>query len=335
MSTALINSSIKINLALNTVQELQAFCAILAKTDMVPKHYQGKPDSILVAAMHGQELGLPVLQALQSIAVINGVPSIYGDAGLAIVRSSGLLDEFDEWLEIDGQRVKEIPNLIEAEQKGHRIVQWCLSKRKGAKTPRVTTYSVNDAKTAKLWLKKGYNGQDTPWCTAPSRMLMFRARGFNLRDEFGDVLKGMKFVEEVQDYDVEMAPTTDGSFVMTADTTVPADPKKSNLGELLKKAAPPESAPMEAAPAASPAAAPPAEPAPAEPPVAPGPPSESELLLAEIKESLATLGKKAKGTAMINGIRTVFKLKGAEMYPADPVHWPLYAKALKEMVSKL
>lgn len=92
---------------------------------------------------------------------------------------------------------------------------------------------------------------------------------------------------------------------------------------------------MEAAPAASPAAAPPAEPAPAEPPVAPGPPSESELLLAEIKESLATLGKKAKGTAMINGIRTVFKLKGAEMYPADPVHWPLYAKALKEMVSKL
>jgi hypothetical protein len=31
-------------------------------------------------------------------------------------------------------------------------------------------------------------------------MLMFRARGFNLRDNFTDVLKGFKTVEEVQDY---------------------------------------------------------------------------------------------------------------------------------------
>ncbi|MFZ8927531.1 MAG: hypothetical protein ACO3CU_12320, partial [Candidatus Nanopelagicales bacterium] len=38
----------------------------------------------------GREIGLGTLQALQSIAVINGRPSVWGDAMLALVRGSGL-----------------------------------------------------------------------------------------------------------------------------------------------------------------------------------------------------------------------------------------------------
>ena len=44
----------------------------------------------------GAEIGLQPLQAMQNIAVINGRPSLWGDAVLALVRSSGLLEQFEE-----------------------------------------------------------------------------------------------------------------------------------------------------------------------------------------------------------------------------------------------
>ena len=51
-------------------------------------------------------------------------------------------------------------------------------------------FSVQDAKRAGLWGKMSASGKPTPWVLYPDRMLLFRARGFNLRDNFGDVLKG-------------------------------------------------------------------------------------------------------------------------------------------------
>lgn len=230
--------SVSLNLELKTLEEARGYCKILASTELVPKSYRGKPDDIMVAGQMGARLGLDIFQALQSIASINGVPSVYGDAGLAIVRASGFLEEFDEWLEIDGQRVKEMPNLIEAAEQGHRIVQWCKSKRKGAPHPRLTSYSVTDAKVARLWLKKGYNGQETPWCTSPGRMLMFRARGYNLRDEFSDVLKGMRFAEEVQDYDMDMQPDASGTYKPVPPTEEENGKKSSALGTVLKASVP-------------------------------------------------------------------------------------------------
>src|SRR4051812_45815453 len=54
---------------------------------------------IAVAFLYGMEIGLKPMQALQSIAVINGKPSIYGDAALAMVRDSGKMEAFKEWIE--------------------------------------------------------------------------------------------------------------------------------------------------------------------------------------------------------------------------------------------
>lgn len=198
-------SSVSVALTLNTLPALREFCAVLAQTEMVPKGYRDKPDNILVAMIHGQELGLPPLQALQSIAVVNGVPSIYGDAGLALVRGSGKLEDFDEWFEVDGVRQdgSSFPIQKWAEE-GKAIVAVCMSKRIGAKRPRITTYSVNDAKRAGLWAKEG------TWQTVPQRMLMWRPRSWNLRDEFGDVLKGLAIYEEAMD--LEATPGADGVY---------------------------------------------------------------------------------------------------------------------------
>ncbi len=188
--------SVSVSLNITTISDLRDFCKILAGTEMVPKAYINKPDNILVAMLHGQEVGLPHLQALQSIAVINGIPSIYGDSALSLVRASGLLEDIDEWIEVDGVRQEGPFPIMSLAKDGKSIVALTMTKRKGMR-PRTTSFSVDDASRAGLWGKTG------PWSTVPQRMLMWRARSWNLRDNFGDVLKGLAIYEEAQDIDTE------------------------------------------------------------------------------------------------------------------------------------
>lgn len=183
--------------------EVYRWCDMVSRSTLVPKAYKDKPGDIMVAVQFGTEIGLKGLQSLQSIAVINGTPSIYGDAALALVRSSGMLEDFDEWIEVDGVRQVGAVDIISLDGKGKQIVQYCMSKRKGMKA-RTTAFSVADAKQAKLWMKKNKNQwgeSDSPWVTSPQRMLMFRARSWNLRDNFGDVIKGLPLYEEALDFD--------------------------------------------------------------------------------------------------------------------------------------
>jgi hypothetical protein len=168
---------------IDSIDALFRFAKAVSLSGMAPKGME-KPETILVAVQMGLELGMTPMSALQNIAVINGRPGIFGDAALALVRQSGLC----EWIE------------EKLEGKGDERVAICRSKRKGDPRPRETSFSVQDAKLAKLWGKRGRDGQDTPWTTYPERMLQFRARGFNLRDNFPDVLKGFKTTEELQDY---------------------------------------------------------------------------------------------------------------------------------------
>jgi len=59
--------------------------AAFAGSGMVPKAYEGKPEAVFVAMQMGAELGIPPLQAVQNIAVINGKPGVYGDMGKALL----------------------------------------------------------------------------------------------------------------------------------------------------------------------------------------------------------------------------------------------------------
>src|ERR1700678_56477 len=70
-----------------TLQEAIEFAKLIADSGMVPKDYINRPGAIVVALQMGMEVGLQPMQALQSIAVINGRPSIWGDGALAIVKT--------------------------------------------------------------------------------------------------------------------------------------------------------------------------------------------------------------------------------------------------------
>ena len=156
------------------IQEAMQMADMLAKSQMVPKCYQNKPQDTLVAMMMGSELGLNPIQALQNIAVINGKPSIYGDAMLALVQNhpafGGIKEIYDE----------------------NAMVATCTVWRKEGEKHTVT-FSKADAEKAGLWGKAG------PWSQYPKRMQTFRARGFALRDQFADALAGLISREEAED----------------------------------------------------------------------------------------------------------------------------------------
>lgn len=161
-----------------TMEEAMKFSEMLARSSMVPRQYQGKPEDVMVACQWGREIGLAPMQALQNIAVINGKPSVYGDAAMALVQASPVCEGIEEMIENEGTS---------------NPVAICIAHRKGRK-PVVAKFSVEDAKRAGLWGKQG------PWTAYPKRMLQMRARGFALRDAFPDVLKGLITAEEAADY---------------------------------------------------------------------------------------------------------------------------------------
>ena len=68
------------------------------KSGMAPKGVS-TAEQAMVTILHGMEVGMTPMMALQSIAMINGRPSIYGDGALGLVQGSGLLEWSKEYLE--------------------------------------------------------------------------------------------------------------------------------------------------------------------------------------------------------------------------------------------
>lgn len=157
-----------------TMQEVMDLAELMSKSEMVPKIYQGKPGNVTVAILAGSPLGLNPFSACQSFAVINGTPSLFGDALLGIVRGSGLLTKISETVSENGQ------------------VATCFITRRG-EDPVCRTFTMDEAKKAGLLGKQG------PWQSYPKRMLQMRARAFALRDVFPDILRGIGIAEEIED----------------------------------------------------------------------------------------------------------------------------------------
>lgn len=167
-------------------REAMEFATTIAKSDLVPKDYRGKPANVLVAVQMGSDLNLQPMQALQSIAVINGRACLWGDGMLAVVQGHR------DW----GGKIE--PPVDES-----TMTATCIIKRRG-QPDTVRTFSQADAETAGLW------GREGPWRTHPKRMLQMRARSFALRDAFADALRGIGSADEMSDVvDAKTGETTE------------------------------------------------------------------------------------------------------------------------------
>lgn len=165
--------------SLKSMEEIFIFAKAVLDSGMAPRSFD-TPQKILVAVQMGMEIGLSPMSALQNIAVINGKPTIYGDAVPGVCNATGLVENCKD----------ETVGVADTDTWGYRVTV----QRKGRADPVVRTFTVKDAKRASLWGKTG------PWSQYPDRMLLMRARTFALRDAFPDALRGLPTYEESRDH---------------------------------------------------------------------------------------------------------------------------------------
>ena len=145
--------------------------------------------------MQGMEIGVPPMQAVQLLAMINGritahseaVPGILLAKGFRIERSWTGTAMTDDWTA-------------------------CCKVTRPDGQFEVGTFSVKDAKQARLWeqapTKTAYGktkDNDSAWFRYPKRMLMARALGFASKDIAADALRGIMVREEAEDIEPSVA----------------------------------------------------------------------------------------------------------------------------------
>lgn len=156
-----------------TLSEALECAEMIAKSSMIPSNYRGKAGDVLIAGQMGAELGVPWLQALQGICVINGNPSVWGDLALALVRNHPKFEDMNETYDEDTRTAT------------------CTIKIKDQMTPVTQSFSWADACQAQLSTKDTYKKYRR-------RMLQMRARSWCMRDAIPEALKGLKLAEDQQ-----------------------------------------------------------------------------------------------------------------------------------------
>lgn len=151
------------------IEQVFRLATAISKSGLAPSTMKD-PEKIVVAIMHGMEIGLLPLQSVQKIALINGRPAIWGDALPALLWARGFKIE---------------------ESVADCVATCTVIRPDGSRITR--TFSEAEAK------KAGLLGKPGPWQQFPQRMLAMRARGFACRDGAADVLSGLYVAEELAD----------------------------------------------------------------------------------------------------------------------------------------
>lgn len=159
-----------------SIEEVFRLAQAIAKSGLAPGTL-GTPEKITIAIMHGLEIGLPPMMSVQKIAVVNGRPTIWGDAVPALLWSRGF--------KLDEACVDNVATCTVTRPDGHKTTR---------------TFSEADARRAGLWGKAG------PWQQYPGRMLQMRARGLAARDGAADALSGLYLQEELDGGELTVVP---------------------------------------------------------------------------------------------------------------------------------
>lgn len=143
-----------------------------------------RPEKLVPIIIAGMEVGLGVMQSVESIYMTNGRPSLFGDVGKALILQSGLLEYQRDSLAGEGDDRKAVVVL----------------KRRG-QPERTVEYPLAQAKRLRSY--KTQQGKGGPWADDPDNMLLWRAKWRAWRAEFPDVLRGLTGAEEEEPVTVE------------------------------------------------------------------------------------------------------------------------------------
>jgi hypothetical protein len=201
---------------LKTLDDQFRWAQYVIDSGLAPKAYT-KPSQVMVAAQYGVELGFSgPMTSLKAIHVIEGSPSLSGQAALGLCWSKGIF-------------AKVLP--IEHIGVGDDRYAIFSAIRKGNDGYLTTSFSIAEARKAGLLDKKN-------WKNSPDDMLDWRAIGRWMKRYASDVTLGLPLAEEAQDYDltienpkprIEPRPQ-DAAPLEFADAIIVDDDEPSTLG---------------------------------------------------------------------------------------------------------
>lgn len=216
-----MSTEITVSLQRDDVAARMDYAKALSVSDILPKAYIGKPGNVLVAVEAGMALGLPPIQAINGINVINNRPALSADLMAAIVRKAG------HKLRVREEGMSVTATLIRCDDPDYEYkVVWDQAK----------------AQQAKLWGKAG------PWTDYPTQMLRSRAISEVCRQGASDALFGFIYTPD----EVENIPASSPSH--SSYTPPPARPahQEAAQADTRHEPAPTQDAPVETGEAITP-----------------------------------------------------------------------------------
>jgi hypothetical protein len=151
--------------------EMFRYASFLARSNLIPKSLLGKPSDILVVLLKGRDLGLTPMQSIAGINVIDGKAEVGALTMVALIRKSGLCEEW---------------RLVHSDTK--RAV--FSTKRRGDSEFTIFEYTIEEAESAGL-TTKGYNPAKSPWNTQRRTMLRRRCQSMLAREVYPDIVGGL------------------------------------------------------------------------------------------------------------------------------------------------
>ena len=171
-------------------EALKEQAAVIVKSGLAPSSVD-TPEKVIVIALKGREVRIPMMQALSHVHVIDGKPTFSAELMRALVRRSGHKIRIVEWTDekcvMAGQRT---------DDPGH----W-----------QQTTYTVKEAARAGLTNKP-------TWRKFLQAMLLSRVTSKHCRAQFEDVLGGISYTPEELGAEVD----EEGAMLAHPDVVEPA-----------------------------------------------------------------------------------------------------------------
>lgn len=201
---------------LTSVNQAYRLANNLSKSGLIPTALRGKPDDILVVLMSGRELGMPPMQSLRHLYVIEGRISMSAPMMLGRVLKSGKCDYFT-CVKSDGKAAS------------------FKTRRKGSVDEVPLTFTFEDAQALNL------AGRDN-WKKQPAVMLRWRAVTALCRLVYPDIVEGIYSEDEAEDIRsrgsslaglVEVPPSSEAPGAIRVEDVMPADPAPEQIAEVI------------------------------------------------------------------------------------------------------
>lgn len=175
-----------------SLDERLAYAAELADSGLLPEHFRGKPENVLVAMEWGAQVGLPAVTAMQEIYVVKGRASLSSKSMAMLARKAG------HRVRTEGDEQQARCEIVRADDPDYA---------------HTVTYTMADAKRAGLLKNQG-------WLTQPDVMLRYRAIAACVRLACPEVLGGISYTRD----EVEEITARNRAAQTTVASVVPVTP---------------------------------------------------------------------------------------------------------------